>query len=51
MTRVLVKAGSSDSRGRREGRIVRTIAEEPREIVGRYFVEQVYRWWYPTTRA
>lgn len=38
--RVLVKAGSSDSRGRREGRIVRTIAEEPREIVGRYFVEQ-----------
>ena len=35
------KRGSSDSRGRREGRIVRTIAEErPREIVGRYFVEQ-----------
>ncbi|WP_194757247.1 ribonuclease R [Aliidiomarina indica] len=38
--RVLVKAGSTDSRGRREGRIVRSLSEEKREIVGRYFFEQ-----------
>lgn len=38
--RVLVKAGSLDARGRREARIVRTLSDEKREIVGRYFFEQ-----------
>lgn len=37
--RVLVKEHGTDSRGRREGRIVRVIEPRDAEIVGRYFVE------------
>ncbi|RUO28225.1 ribonuclease R [Aliidiomarina sanyensis] len=38
--RVLVKAGSADAKGRREARVVRSLSDEKREIVGRYFFEQ-----------
>lgn len=37
--RVLVKAGSTDARGRKEARIVRTVDDAVRKIVGRYFFE------------
>lgn len=37
--RVLVKAGAADAKGRKEGRIVRTLNDEVRQIVGRYFFE------------
>lgn len=37
--RVLVKAGSTDARGRKEARIVRTVDDAVRQIVGRYFFE------------
>lgn len=37
--RVLVKAGATDARGRKEARIVRTVDDQVRQIVGRYFFE------------
>ena len=37
--RVLVKAGATDARGRKEARIVRTLNDAVRHIVGRYFFE------------